>query len=537
MGAPNVIRGVHPDQRFFLPLDIRDLLPKDDISYIIVQILKILDLTEFNKKYRQDGRGGAHFDPTCMIGILLLAAWNGDRSSRKIERECKKDAQYWIVGHWIKPDHSTIFRFKQQYATQLKGLFKQFSRMLIESGATKVDLLALDGTKMPANASLEANRTAAWLSNRLETEFDDGLKQDMQQEGSTKPNQLSDQVVDEESTDNTHTHQYQTAFKKLEERQLEVISEKEQQMLERKEKEEASGKNKPGPKLQIPSQEPPSEAKVNLTDPESQIMKSRHGFIQGYNVQVMTNQDQFILALSVTDDQNDINQFIPMVEEIKPLVEDSENYSDIIILADTGYFSTKNVLSEEENGPKFIIAPKKLKKNVKPDSIGPILIEIDEFCRSQSKQTPAIPVIASMARFVYELYLDRDKPANANEVARDVMTARCNSPSGKKMYDKRKYKIEPVFGQLKHNFRFNRFQGKGKVFCEGEISVMALCMNICRAAKMGVLSKIISNTQQMSNTTVSSDFTCSTSKSNLSSYNRFFFFFVSGMRSLSVIFR
>lgn len=126
----NIIKGLDPEQQFHLPIDVRDWLPEDDIVYMIQSILGLLDFTSFLSKYRSDGVGSAFYDPLCMLGILIYAMIRGEQSSRKIEVACSYDVGYHIVAQGLTPDHSTIFRFKQANAQEIKGIFKQLAQSL-----------------------------------------------------------------------------------------------------------------------------------------------------------------------------------------------------------------------------------------------------------------------------------------------------------------------------------------------------------------------------------------------------------------------
>ena len=478
-------------------------LSDDDVVYAITDTLPLLDLSDFYTEYRKDGIGGSFYDPICMLGILMYALVRGERSSRKIELACRFDVGYRIAGQNIQPDHTTIFRFRERFAPQLKDLFQQFSGLLIRSGVTSLGIIALDGTKIGANASLSSNRRAKWLSkqlaNAMVAEFEVGLLEDAQNE-SEDPSQFPDFRLPEElATRERRIERIKAANDVLVKEQNEQAKRKEDEIAEREEEERESGKKKRGRKPKPPNYGVPPDAKVNLTDPESRIMKTRKGHLQGYNAQFVTDIHQFILAAELTNDQNDIDQLEPLVNEITDLARECEVETPEVLVADAGYYSTSNILSERSDGPKLIIATKKERDFDEKSPNNRILSEIDELCRFHSDSFPAIPLIRSLARVAWELFLDRDMPAKQPEIVRHIMNARMEIPTNRELYRKRKWMVESVNGNLKSNLRFNRFQGKGLNFCSGELSLAALTMNIKKAWNMNVLDTIHEYQKQQGN--------------------------------------
>lgn len=186
MARQNIIKRTDIHQKLLLPVDMTEWLSDDDVVYAITDTLPLLDLSDFYTEYRKDGIGGSFYDPVCMLGILMYALVRGERSSRKIELACRFDIGYRIAGQNIQPDHTTIFRFRERFTPQLKDIFRQFSGLLIRSGVTSLGIIALDGTKIGANASLSANRKAKWLTKQLADamveEFEEGLLEDAQNE-------------------------------------------------------------------------------------------------------------------------------------------------------------------------------------------------------------------------------------------------------------------------------------------------------------------------------------------------------------------
>lgn len=491
----NIIKGTDIHQQLLLPIDMTEWLPDDDVVYAITDTLAVLDLSDFYSAYREDGIGGSFYDPVSMLGIIMYATVRGERSSRKIELACRFDIGYRIAGQNTLPDHTTIFRFKQRFAPQLKGLFKQFSSLIIRSGVTTLGIIALDGTKMGANTSLSANRRANWLSQQLTdamvNELEESLAQDAREEDDD-PSLFPDYRLPEDfATRERRIKRLKKANDALIEEQNEHAKQKEQKITERDAEERESGKKKRGQKPNPPNYEPSPDAKVNLTDPESRIMKTQNGYLQGYNIQFVTNCDQFIISANLTNAQNDKDQLEPNVADVMDVIRECEETPPSVLVADAGYYSTSNILSERRDSPSLIIATKKERNfDLSAPNIR-LLSEIDDLCRPRSDLFPAIPVITSLARAAWELFLNRDSPAKQQEIVRCVMDARMTIPSNREHYRKRKWMVESANGNLKSNLRFTRFQGKGIKFCAGELALAALCMNILKARNLKVLPDVL----------------------------------------------
>ena len=154
-------------QGFLLPVDMQDWLPEDDIVHLIVDAVSLMDLREFEAAHRLGGAGQAPFAPRLLLAVLIYAYSHGVRSSRAVERLCGRDAGYrFIVGEHA-PDHSVIARFRRRHVERLEGVFLRVLEMCRDAGLIRLGLVVLDGTKVKANAALEANRGAAAIGERI----------------------------------------------------------------------------------------------------------------------------------------------------------------------------------------------------------------------------------------------------------------------------------------------------------------------------------------------------------------------------------
>ena len=156
------------EQSYLMPPSLRDWLGEDHLAWCVLNAVGVMDLSAFEAKYRADGWGAAAFPPSMMVPLLLYAYCVGERSSREIERACETDVAFRVVAANRRPDHSTIARFRKKNLRELEGLFTQILTLCVEAGLVKVSVVAIDGTKMEANAALAANRTHEGLTKEIE---------------------------------------------------------------------------------------------------------------------------------------------------------------------------------------------------------------------------------------------------------------------------------------------------------------------------------------------------------------------------------
>jgi transposase len=156
-------RACDRDQAFLLPPDVRDWLPEDHLAWFVPDVVDQLDLGPFLKAYRVDGHGRAAYEPGMLLAVLLYAHCTGIRSSRQIERRCQEDVAFRVLAGNSTPDDVTIARFRVRHEQALAGLLAQSLQLCAAAGMVRLGLVALDGTKIEANAAAAANRTHAHL--------------------------------------------------------------------------------------------------------------------------------------------------------------------------------------------------------------------------------------------------------------------------------------------------------------------------------------------------------------------------------------
>lgn len=349
------------DQMYLMPPSVREWLPEGDLALFLIDAVSQMDLEPFYQKYRLDGRGQAAFEPSMMTALLLYAYSLGIRSSRQIERLCERDIAFKVIAANQVPDHSTIARFRQENGKELEHLFTEVLKLCAKAGLVKVGVVALDGTKVKASAALEANRTyepiekevAKMLSEAEATAAGEDERFGEDQRGDELPEELRDR--------NSRLRRLLECKQRLEEEAAAEAEKRREKIEERKIEEVESGQKKRGRKPKEPESEPLAEAKANVTDPDSRMMKTRSGYVQGYNGQAVVTQEQIIVAAELTSQENDVKQLHPMVEEaqenLSALAREKQEIG--AVLADAGYCSEANLEKIDPGGPEYFIVTRK----------------------------------------------------------------------------------------------------------------------------------------------------------------------------------
>lgn len=262
-------------------------LPEGHLAWFIIDAVEQLDLAEFRKTYRADGRGGAAHDPSMMVALLLYAYSIGVVSSRKIETACQVDVAFRVVTGNLVPDHTTISRFRATHAEALAGLFTQVLFVCAEAGLVNVGTIAVDGTKMKASASLDANRSLESITRQVNDLLGAAEAADAAEDAALGDGVHGDKVPDE-LRDRSSRRARLAAGRKLRGRKPKAPGEKQKDRG--------------------------AQAKVNTTDPESRIMPTRNGWVQGCNAQAVVTEEQIIIAAQVSQDTNDAAQLAPMID-------------------------------------------------------------------------------------------------------------------------------------------------------------------------------------------------------------------------------
>jgi transposase len=419
-------RPYDPEQMFLLPPSLREWLPEDHLAYFVSDVVDQLDLREMRASYkREDPRGQPAYHPAMMTKLVMYAYCVGVPSSRKIERRTYEDVAFRVLAAGHHPDHDTIAEFRKRHLKVLGELFIQVLRVCQEAGLVKLGHVALDGTKVKANASKHKAMSYGRMCERekeLEREVGELLRQaeeiDEEEDRLYGKGRRGDELPEE-------LRFRQSRLKKIREAK---------EALEREEREAHDPVSLVGMKRCRKRKHPPDVPKPteqrNFTDPESRIMKdtTTKGFIQGYNAQVAVDaKAQVIVAAEVTDEPNDKNQVEPMVQQIENNTSDTPKE----LSADSGYYSEANISLLQDRGIEVLVPPMKKKHTVKE---------------------PAAPRGRIPSHFS----------------TRERMIRKLRTKRGREKYKLRKEVAEPVFGQIKQvrGFRTFLLRGRGNVRCE-----------------------------------------------------------------------
>jgi transposase len=432
-----------PDQTYMFPPSPRDWLPENDLVYFLIDTVATLDLTPIFAHYERELRGQPPFHPRMMVTLLLYCYATGTRSSRKIMRRCRTDVACRIIVGEDVPDFRTISEFRRIHLARLEGLFVDALKLCALAGLTRVGTIALDGTKIKANAS----RNKAMSYDRMKEE-EKRLKEEIA--GLLAEAEATDAAEDEAHGRDRSGDELPDELKRRESRLAKILEAK--ALLEARARaeaaEDAARRQAEG---KGPPTKPPTEAvpepkdQINFTDPESRIMKvSNKGWDQCGNAQAVANEDQIILAADVTDQANDKRQAVPMVDQTLENLEAAGVEQPIgAAVIDSGYYSEANTSALEQRNVDPHIATERLKHN---------------------EEIPPVP---------------RGRIAK-NQSAKQRMARKLRTKKGREVYAKRKGIIEPIFGQLKQVLGFRQFSMRGLAAMRGEWRLMCTVHNLLK---------------------------------------------------------
>jgi transposase len=420
-----------PEQDLLLPPSLRDWLPENHLAFFVSDLVDQLDLSPITAVYEDEERGYPPYHPVMLTKVLVYAYCVGVFSSRKIQRRLVEDVAFRVLAAGNEPDFRTIADFRKTHLATLKGFFEQVLHLARELGAPRVGRVALDGSKIKANAS----KHKAMSYDRMRE------KQKQLRE------EVSELLAQAEAADAADDAEYGTdrrgdelpAELQRRESRLKRIREA-KRALEARAKEEATATGEPAE-----SAKPDPKAQYNFTDPDSRIMKGPDGFVQAYNVQVAVDELQLIVGQAVTQETNDKKQLMPMITAI----EQQSGDSPAQLLADAGYCSDENLTALADTTIDAYISTRKQKHGERP---GPC---------------PRGPL-----------------PPTATIV--DRMTRKLHTKAGARVYAARKAIVEPVIGQIKQARGFRQFLLRGLEKVQGEWSLVCTTHNILKLYRLCV---------------------------------------------------
>jgi transposase len=354
------------DQRLLLPPDMREWLPDGDLALFISDVVDELDLSAIYNAYAQgDRRGQPPYHPAMMVKLLLYGYCLGMPSSRKIEHATYRDVAFRVLAADQHPDHDSLAEFRKRHLEALAGLFGQVLQLCRAAGLIKLGHVALDGTKIKANASkhkamsyARMEETEHRLAQEVQALLAEAQRVDAAEDAQYGRGRRGDELPAELARRESRLATIRAAKAALEQQAREraaAQAEVGRAKVAAREQRLSSVKGRP-PKIPDPEQARPApQEQRNFTDPESRIMKdgATKEFIQGYNAQAAVDgQAQVIVACAVTQQAADAGQFVPMVAA----TEQNLGQLPAVVTADAGYFSEAN-LSAPSLGRDRVLCP------------------------------------------------------------------------------------------------------------------------------------------------------------------------------------
>jgi transposase len=417
------------EQELLLPPSLREWLPAGHLGWFVVEVVEGLDLSAIYACYRDDGRGRPAHEPAMMTALLLYAYAVGLRSSRAIERACHQDLAFRVICANRAPDHTTINRFRSRHQDALAGLFVDVLRLCAKAGLVSVGELALDGTKVAANASLRESRGYRSIRAEIEQILGEAARVDAEEDGrygTARGDELPPELVDPAS---------RRARLEAARRELEAEDAARQRAWETTEQARGEHKARTG---KWPSGRPPmapepgrlERSKRNITDPDSRIVHHRGQLIQGYNPQVVATREQIVVAARATNDERDAQQLVPMLDQTRRELDAVGITGPIgTLTADNGYFNIAAIQDIQNQGIDVLIPPRKGRARA------PLAIAI-----------------------------------------KDVL----DTPAGKARYRRRAHIVEPIFAHIKHHRAITRFMRRGLAAVDAEWRLITATHNLLK---------------------------------------------------------
>src|SRR4051794_12993451 len=446
------------DQSFLMAPDVREWLPERHLAWFVIDAVAEMDLEAFYAAHRVDGRSRPPYDPAMMVALLLYAYARGIRSSRVIERACEEDVAFRVLAAQQRPDHATIARFVERHQDAIAGLFGEVLTLCARSGLAQVGVIAVDGTKLQANASRNENVDYEQLAREIleEAKAVDAAEDELygQARGDELPEEFataqgrrgwlreakqrleSERAANPQPVPRSRSKRVKEAKRRLEEELWSEVRANRAYEAYR-----ARGRMKDGRRFGRPPDpyQPPAtpEGRVNLTDPDSHVVKGLRGFIQGYNAQAVTNEHQIVIAAEVMTAAPDFGHLEPMLDAAQhELRAAGITDTPAVLLADAGYWHQQQMERIVDQGIAVLIPP------------------------DASKRRGARP----------------GWDGGPYAFMRRVLA----TEHGGGLYRQRQPMIEPVFGQTKHNRHIDRFQRRGRAAVRTEWRLITATHNLLK---------------------------------------------------------
>ncbi len=445
---PN-FREYNPDQLLLMPLDLAEWLPEGHLVYFVREVVGQLDLSAIYASYDGSKGGYPAYHPEMMVVLLLYAYCVGMPSSRQIEKACKEAIPFRVLAANQHPDHDTIAEFRRRHLKALAALFVQVLHLCQKAGLVKLGHVALDGTKVRANASKHKamsygrmQKSVVELEEEVKRLLGEAEKTDEAEDQRYGKGQRGDELPEELRFKQMRLAKIKEAMEALEREARERAEAQRREQGEKKQ--EGPPRGRPP---QPPSGEPAPKAQRNFTDRDSRIMKdgATKSFVQAYNCQAAVDRAcQVIVGSHLTQQANDKGQLQPLVEEVKANLHETPKQ----LSADNGYYSEENVAFLDQQGIDGYVATGRRKHT------------------EEALPAPRGPI-----------------PRAAT--AKDRMTRKLRTVKGRGTYAQRKEIVEPVFGQIKQGRGFRQFLLRGFEKVSAEWDLICLSHNLLKLFRGG----------------------------------------------------
>jgi transposase len=407
-----------------MPPSVQEWVPEGHLARGVSDLVETLDLSAIEDTYGEE-RGYPPYHPRMMVKLLVYGYCTGVYSSRKIAGKLADSVAFRFLAAGNEPDFRTISEFRKRHGAALGGLFDQVLEICQKAGLVKLGRVAVDGTKMKANASKHKamsygrmKQKESQIRRQVREMLEIAERTDAEEDRLYGPDKRGDELPEEFA-------RAETRLKKIREAKAELEA-------EARAKAAAAGKNPKRAK-------PPDKAQRNFTDPYSKIQKTNNGFIQGYNAQLAVDETfQVIVSQDVTPTAPDVNELVPAIESIQRTLGRKPKAA----LADAGYWSEKNVRDLRKKRIDAYIATKRQK---------------------HGERVPPV----------------RGRPP-AGLSLRETMARKLRTAAGRKVYSRRKAIVEPVFGQIKQARGFREFLRRGLGNVRQEWALVCTAHNILK---------------------------------------------------------
>jgi len=460
---PQNFIGCDREQTLLMPPSLREWLPQNHLAWFVLGAVEEMDLESFYAAYRADGHGRAAHDPSMMVGLLVYAYARGQRSSRRVEQACIEDIAYRVIAANQVPDHTTIARFRQRHEDAIAGLFSDVLRLCADAGLGGVGLVAVDGTKVHADASQHANRDYEQIAREILEQADAIDAEEDERLGDRR----GDELPPELATSTGRRAWFREAKRQLDERRAEeamaIPAARPQRLKESKRRLEdelfaearantaylayrARGVGRNGRRLgpsTVPKPYTPPDTptgRINVTDLDSRNVKTPRGYMQGYNAQAVCNEQQIVIAAEVNADSPDFGHLQPMIAATQRELRNAGISDPLeVVVADAGYWHH---------------------------------VQMDELALQDI--TLLIPPDAGKRQGTRPGWTGGRYDFMRRVLATDI---------GAALYRKRKVMIEPVFANTKFNRRIDRFARRGRSACRSEWRLITATHNLLKLHK------------------------------------------------------